>query len=193
MKAVPAEEFLRWAAEKGIRVDEMKLLTMPVPREFARFWVLPHDPTSWPFFIGILLGGLDNWSTGHLWPRSGRWPEFGKAESDNEAVRDVVLRGIGVPSSFSGAMHFDRDEKDALISILFVSLLFGWCVDDDLFFIPDHGCQLMQTDHHDVIHVECLYEERIQELIAHMAGAGYDLPTELPDGTFKLPVWMGKS
>src|SRR5262249_12726767 len=50
MKTVPAEEFSLWAAEKGIRVDETKLLSMPVPREYARFWVLPHDPTSWPFF-----------------------------------------------------------------------------------------------------------------------------------------------
>src|SRR5262249_42430899 len=134
MKTVPAEEFLLWAAEKGIRVDETKLLSMRAPREYSRFWVLPHDPTVWPYFIATSLAGLDEWNTGLLWPRSGRWGEVGQFPPENEAVRDIVLRGVGVPNGFGGAIRFAEDEKDALISILFVSLLFGWCVDDDLFF-----------------------------------------------------------
>jgi len=74
--------------------------------------------------------------------------------------------------------------------VLFVYLTFGWCVDDDLFFIPDHGRQLLQTDHHDVIHVQCTSGERVQRLVHHMAEAGYELPREPPDWTFKRPAWM---
>jgi hypothetical protein len=79
-------------------------------------------------------------------------------------VRDVLLRGAGIPGGWVGAVRFDRGEEDALVAVLYASLAFGWCVDDDLFFIPEHGRQLLQTDHHDVIHVECSSEERVAEL-----------------------------
>ena len=190
MKPIPAEEFLSWAAQRGIHADEAKLFRMLPNRDHARFWVFPPDPAMLPYFVATLLDGLDEWATAFLWPRSGSWPEYGKSQSKNEAVRDVVLRGLGVPSGFSGAMQFDRKEEDALITLLFVYLIFAWCVDDDLVLVPDHGRQLLQTDHHDVIHAECLSEVRIQQLIAHMASEGYDLPTELPDDTFRRPIWM---
>lgn len=80
-----------------------------------------------------------------------------------------------------------------IIAVLYAFLAFGWCVDDDLFFVPDHGQQLLQTDHHDVIHVEWASEERVQRLVAHMADAGYELPRDVPDWTFKCPEWMNDS
>jgi hypothetical protein len=52
---------------------------------------------------------------------------------------------------------------------------------------------LLQTDHHDVIHAECRSEERVRELVAHMAAEGYELPGEPPDWTFKRPAWMGSA
>jgi hypothetical protein len=103
-------------------------------------------------------------------------------------VRDVILRGAGVPSGQAGAIRFGRDEEHILLAVLYANLAFGWCADDDLFFIPDHGRQLLHTDHHDVIHVECESEERVQKLVMHMADAGYELPREPPDGTFKRPA-----
>jgi hypothetical protein len=77
--------------------------------------------------------------------------------------------------------------------VLFAFMAFGWCVDDDLFFIPDHAGQLLQTDHHDVIHAECRSEERVLALVAHMAAEDYELPAEPPDWTFRRPDWMGVS
>jgi hypothetical protein len=103
-----------------------------------------------------------------------------------------VLRGAGVPDGWAGPVRYRREEEEAVIAVLFAYLAFGWCGDDDLFFIPDHGRQLLQTDHHDVIHVECATEERAQELVAHMANEAYPLPTESPDCTFKRPAWMGR-
>jgi hypothetical protein len=197
MQGVPGENFLRWAAGVGIDFDprypDSGCLRLVPPRDHARFWVLPSDPASWPHFIASLLEGLDEWPTGFLWPRSGAWPSCGQSQSYNEGVREVVLRGAGIPDSWTGAIRFDRGEEDALIAVLFAYLAFGWCVDDDLFFVPEHGRQLLQTDHHDVIHVECASEERVQKLITHMAEAGYELPNELPDWTFALPAWMGSA
>jgi hypothetical protein len=63
-------------------------------------------------------------------------------------------------------------------------------VDDDLFVIPAHRRRIVHTDRHGVIHVECRSEQRIPQFVDHMAAEGYDLPTRLPDPTFKRPAWM---
>jgi hypothetical protein len=194
---VPGEDFLRWAAGVGIGFDprypESRLLCLLPPREHARFWVLPPEPSAWPHFAASLLGGLDEWDSGLLWPRSGRWPDPARSHSDQEAVRDVLWRGAGIPGGWAGAVRLGREEEAALVAVLYGALAFGWCVDDDLFFVPGHGRQLLQTDHHDVVHFECASDERVQRLVGHMAAAGYELPTEPPDGTFRRPAWMGRA
>jgi hypothetical protein len=106
-------------------------------------------------------------------------------------VREVILRGAGIPIGLSGAILFGRNEESSILTVLFTSFAFGCCVDDDLYVIPQHGRQIVQTDNHGVVHATCQDEQRIRELVAHMDGAGYELPTELPDGTFKSPSWMG--
>jgi hypothetical protein len=193
MELVPAVEFWKWAAGAAVGVDprypDSGCLSLLPPSAHARFWVVPGDPATWPHFIASLLGGLDEWETGLLWPRSGSWPKSDQSQSYNQGVRDVLLRGAGIGDGWSGAVRFGRDE-DALLAVLFAFVAFGWCVDDDLFFLPDNGQALLQTDHHDVIHVECRSEQRVLELVAHMAEEGYELPTELPDWTFKRPTWM---
>jgi len=195
MDAVTEKDFLRWAAGVGIGFDprypESRSLRLLSPcDQQARFWVFPHDPTSWPYFAGTVLGGLDEWKSGHLWPHSGRWPDLEQSQSYGDAVRNVLLRGAGIPSGWTGAVQFNRDEEDELVAVLFGYQLFGGCEYDDLFFVPDHGRQLLQTDHHDVIHVSCATKERVQKLVIYMAEAGYELPTELPDLTFIRPEWM---
>ena len=60
----------------------------------------------------------------------------------------------------------------------------------DLYFVPDHGRQIVWAGHHDVIHVECADEARIQDLVRHMDAAGFALPTEPPDVASKWPAWM---
>jgi hypothetical protein len=101
-----------------------------------------------------------------------------------------MLRGAGVPAGWDGALRFPYREGAAVATIVFAYQLFGWCVDHDVILIPDHGRQLLQTDHHGVIHVECRTEPRILQFVDHMAAEGYDLPTRLPDPTFKRPAWM---
>jgi len=194
MEAVSGAEFLRWAAGVGVGFDERypdsRYLSLLPPRDHARFWVLPADPATWPHFAASLLSGLDEWAAGLLWPCAGDWPDSRRSKSYNEGVRDVVLRGAGVPDEWRGAVRFERDEENVLLAVLFAYLAFGWGRDDDLFFVPDHGRQLLHTSHHDVIHAQCTSEERVQKLVGHMAKEGYELPTEPPDWTFKRPAWM---
>jgi hypothetical protein len=174
------------------RYPDSGCLRLLPPTDHARFWAVPADPAAWPHVAASLLGGLDEWTTGLLWPRSGSWPQFGRAQSHNDGVRDIVLRGTGIPDGWSGAVRFGRDEEDAIVAVLFAYLAFGWCVDDDLFFFPDHARQMVQADHHAVLHAECRSEVRVLALVAHMAAEGYELPTDPPDWTFKRPAWMGR-
>lgn len=195
MLAVHGDEFLRWAAGAGIGFDprypESRRLSLLPPADHARFWVVPADPATWSHFAATLVGGLEQWAAGYLWPRSGGWPDSRQSQTYNEGVRDVVLRGAGIPDGWAGAVRFQRVDQDALVAVLVAYLAFGWCMDDDLYFVPDHGRQLLQTDHHDVVHAECASEQRVLELVALMTAEGYDLPDEPPDWTFKLPAWMG--
>jgi hypothetical protein len=194
MEAVSRETFFAWAFKLDIGLDphypDSGCLSIVPPRSHARFWVFPGDPAEGFHFAATLLAGLDEWESAHLWPRSGCWPESRKPWPHNEAIRNVVLRGAGVPGGWPGAVRLLHSEEDELLAVLFVYLAFGWCVDDDLFLIPDHGQQLLQTDHHGVIHVECTSEERVLTMVEYMADAGYDLPTEVPDPTFRRPAWM---
>lgn len=59
-----------------------------------------------------------------------------------------------------------------------------------MWFVPDHGRQVVQADHHDVIHAECRDEGQVLALIEHMEQAGYPLSSGPPDATFKWPGWM---
>jgi hypothetical protein len=77
-----------------------------------------------------------------------------------------------------------------VVAALFASLALGGDSCSDLYFVPDHGRQIVWAGHHDAIHVECADEARILELERHMDGAGFALPTEPPDATFKWPAWM---
>src|SRR5690349_19331098 len=128
MEAVSSEEFQRWAAGHGIGVDprypDSGCLRLLPPTDHTRFWEVPADQATWPHFVAALLGGLDDWVTGLLWPRPGRWPEFEKSESYSDRVRDVVLRGAGIPAGWCGAVRFTRDEEDALLAVLFAVLAF---------------------------------------------------------------------
>ena len=175
------EEFL--AADP----DSPYLHLLP-PSDHARFWVVKGDASGWPRFIATILARLDPWDHGFLWPREGVWPDAGS--SRNALVRDVMLRGAGIPANSAGAVRFERGETDALVAVLFAFVTFGWCGEDDLTFVPDHGQQLVQTDHHDVIHVQCRSEERMLEMTAKMLEKGYELPLEPPDWTFIRPAWM---
>jgi hypothetical protein len=48
----------------------------------------------------------------------------------------------------------------------------------------------MQTDHHDVIHASFRNGANLGRYVDDMARAGFPLPTDVPDQTFKTPNWM---
>jgi hypothetical protein len=194
MKAIASDEFLHSLAECNIAFDQRysdaDWITFRQPTNYSRFWVNPLEMSALTHFAGCLIDNLDDWESGFLWPRARRWPTSAQIQSYPDGVIDVVLRGTGVPDGWPGALRFRRRESGDLVSVMLVFMAFGGCGLDDLFFVPDHGQQILQTDHHDVVHVSCTLSERMMNFVSDMSAAGYELPTELPDATFKRPDWM---
>lgn len=185
---ISTAEFLAWAAGLGVgfHPEYPGCLGLLPPRDSTRFWVLPADPAAWPHLIETVLDCVDDWNFGSVWWRSGTW-----VDQEDHPVRSVLWRGAGIPPGWAGAVRFSRDERPAVVAILYASLAFGWHSEDDIYFVPDHGRQVIKTDHHGVLHVTCADDARIGTFVEQMAAADYPLPTEPPDWTFKWPPWMG--
>jgi hypothetical protein len=194
MQAISNEKFLSWASSREIvadmRYSPPQCLTYLPNRPHHRFWIVPERAAALPFFVEHLLAGMDPWSECYLWPRGGRWLQSNATDRMTDRVRDNILTSAGVPLGFEGAVRYSDAETHKLVTAIFAQLVFGWSVVDDLFVVPDHGRQFLQTDHHDVVHVCFADEKQIEPFIAHMAGEKYLLPDEPPDATFKKPDWM---
>jgi hypothetical protein len=194
--AISADEFLAWAAAAGIGFDPRypgtDCLRLLPRRESSRYWMIPDHPYSIPHLLESVLGGMDRWKLGYLWPRGGRWPSGADPGLPSERVRDVVWQALGMPARWAGAARVGRDEQPFVVAALFASLALGGDSTSDLYFVPDHGRQIVWAGHHDVIHVECTDEVRMLEVVRHMEKAGYTLPAEPPDATFRWPSWMSQ-
>ena len=103
----------------------------------------------------------------------------------------VAFKAAGVPDGYAGAVRFAASAANELLAILFLQAAFVCNSFDDLYFVPEHGAQIVMLDHHEVIHVMFARAEMIEPFVQHMADAGYELPTEPPDETFIRPDWMG--
>lgn len=136
---------------------------------------------------------MGDWQTCHVWRHLGRWPDpaHGDPRRVNDAVELQIHKGLGIPLGTPDVLEFDRGERDALVTMLFATTVFGWTTSHDLYVVRDHARQVLQTDHHDVVHVEFAAGGDVAPWHAAMSEAGFDLPDDLPDPTFKRPSWMG--
>lgn len=195
MDIIPTDEFFAWAAGCGIVPDvpppESSWLSFQADIGGERFWVIPERAAGLPFFVNHILSGLEAWNTCYVWPRGGQWVDDRERDRIKDQVYAAILQGAGVPLGERCALRFSANELDRLVTLVFARLVFGWSVPDDVFIIPDHGRQIVQTDHHDVVHVRFRDGAMLGGFIEHMASEKYLLPEEPPDGTFKRPDWMG--
>ena len=195
MDLISQDEFLAWARSLSIgpdgRYSPPECLVYVPYRSHHRFWEAPGRAAGVPFFAAHMLAGLGRWSQCYVWPRGGRWPESDEEDVGvGEAVHGVILGSAGVPAGHVGAVRYGSDEMDRLLTLVFGQVLFGCCVRDDVFVIPDHGRFILYVDHHDVIHVEFRDGADIAAYVEHMANEKYFLPDEVPDETFKRPGWL---
>jgi len=196
MKTVTEEEFLRWASTKGLGLDprypRSAVLDFRDGSE-SRFWEVPREPERRPCFLASLIDLMGDWQTCYVWRHLGSWPDPKHLDTDrmDDGVELLILKGLGVPLGSSAVLQFPRADRESLVTLLFSTTIFGRSVGEDLYVVPDHARQLLQTDHHNVVHVSLADSRDLHRWIAKMSAEGFDLPDEPPDATFKRPAWMG--
>jgi hypothetical protein len=135
---------------------------------------------------------MGNWQMCYVWRHLGRWPDPNTVDVRrvNDVVECRILQGLGVPLGTADVVIVERSELPTLTTLLFSTTVFGWSVGEDLYVVPDHGRQVLQTDHHEVVHVSFRDAREIDHWVSEMAQRGFDLPEDVPDSTFKRPSWM---
>ena len=186
--------FLSWADGAGLRLDpqypQSAVLVFRHDLHHDRFWEIPPEPERRPYFIVSLLELMGDWQECYAWRHLGRWPESADPRRSNDVVELRILEGLGLPLGTADVVTFERAELDTLVTLVFSTTVFGCSVGDDLYIVPDHARCIVQTDHHDVIHVSCRSSAEVERWVEHMERRGFPLPEELPDPTFKKPGWM---
>ena len=189
MKTVDNATFLAEMQAAGIIVEPGWFrLSFGRYDETDRFWTWPWPPQD---LAGLLTAVLQHIApTVHCdaWRPGGVWHEDDPAYTDS--VREVLLRGFDIPRDHCGALRFARNEAAAVTALVLAFGVAGWNVNDDLCLVPDNHDFIVRISHHAVLHVECRTAELVEPLVRHMASQGWDLPTDVPDPTFKIPTWM---
>jgi hypothetical protein len=198
MQWITEEAFLELARQAGIEFDpkypRARSLTF-LPNEESRFWTRPTEPSDWPRFVSAALraaGAVDRVAVMRRrnWPQSTAVGLPQQREMQPDRTVALLYGALGIPDSGPGAIVFDPAERDRLIALIVCSFieLFG-----DLYVLPARGNALLQFTHHEVVHISCPTAEGIAAVVTAMSAAKYDLPTELPDSTFKQPAWMKRN
>jgi hypothetical protein len=194
MKQLAETEFLRWAELAGFRLDERypqsAVLTLQPDPQLNRYWDVPHQPERRPYFIASILELMGDWRSCYVWRHLGSWPESVDASRINDVVEHRILKGLGLPLGTADVVEIAREESDTLVTLIFTTTIFGWSVGEDLYVVPSHGRYLVQTDHHDAIHVCFRAPEDLEHWVEVMDTRGFPLPDEVLDATFKQPSWM---
>jgi hypothetical protein len=96
---------------------------------------------------------MGDWQECYVWRHLGSWPKSADSLRINDVVELQILEGLGLPMGSGDIVSFDRTELNRLVTLMFSTTIFGWSVGEDLYVVPDHANCILQTDHHDVIHV----------------------------------------
>jgi hypothetical protein len=187
-------EFLAWAERAGLALDprypQSAVLRFRPDPDHSRFWEVPAEPERRPHFIASMLELMGDWQWCRVWRHLGSWPDQISPGRINDVVERCILGALGLPLGTAAVVEFTSAEFDKLLTLLFTTTIFGWSVGEDLYVVPDHGRHLLQTDHHDVIHVSFRSEDETNRWVAEMNRRRFPLPDEVPDPTFKQPRWM---
>lgn len=198
MRALTEAEFLSWSADRGLALDpqypDSAVLSFRSGSTDARFWEIPDRPERRPYFLASLLDLLGDWKSCFAWRHLGSWPALEHIDSEriNDVIEYQILKGIGLPMGSGSVVEFARGDHPALVTLLFSTTIFGWSVGEDLYVVPDNARFILQTDHHNVVHVEFRDANDVDRWVAEMEKRGFPLPEETPDETFKQPDWMPK-
>jgi hypothetical protein len=193
MELASSDAFLKWAKQHGVGLHPKypELLAFVPEKGDSRFWPTPFGAQELLAFMLILLDALDPWQSCWVYKRTGAWT-FAAAEGADahDQAQDIVTRWLGIPQGYQGSVRFDEEDRARLVTLLVVQELFGWNVEHDFYFVPDHGQQFMWLDHEDALWVFFADTGRVEPFVQRMASFGYELPKE-PPSPIVWQHWMG--
>lgn len=196
MKSLAEADFLRWAEDRDLAVDaryaKMAILEFRPASDHERFWCIPDQARRRPHFIASILELAGPWDTCFAWRHLGSWPSQERLDPrrTNDTIEFELLKGIGIPLGTAEVPEFQDGDLYSLVSLLFVTSIFGWSVGEDLYVVPDNAQYILMMSHHGVVHVKFRNEGNIDTWVSKMTERGFPLPDDPPDETFKRPSWM---
>jgi hypothetical protein len=188
------DAFRSWASGVGIDAEDQKIsegryacsLSFRSGAAEGRYWITPWETKQLLVFITTLLDAVSPWEFCWTLKREGVWSDDGDGDG-----MEVVLRSLGIPPSFDGAMRYDRSERGALTLLMVTQIAFGWCGYYDIYVVPSHGRQMVLTDDDGITDALFADEATLLHAIQQMAAAGFPLPDAPPDEMFPWQPWMG--
>lgn len=197
IRTLAPEAFTAWAADRGIgrnpkypQSDHLAFTAGGV----SRHWPYPSAASTVPHFVATLLSAVRPNDRYWVFPDRGVWSLGREAESwPQTRVWTTAVHAIGVPVGLRGAVGFNSTDWNALCAMLFLQITLGPSVLIDTIVIPENGSAILYFEHHHVVWVALRDQTSLDAVIAAMDRAGYPLPTEPPDDTFKPVPWMAKA
>ena len=197
MRIVTNDDFLSWAAEHGIGPDprfahSQYLMFLHRERD-SRFWEYPEDPGTVPHFVSSVVDAAGLGSGCWIYPGVGYWHLGQPADSwPVGRTRRAILEALGIPAGHVGAVEVADAERSTLEAILSLQVMLGPAAMIDAVAIPADGTAVLFFEHNRVVHAEFSDSARLHAAVRDLARAGYELPAELPDQTFKPVSWLAK-
>ena len=196
MQVIAESTFRPWLAEAGIRpharFQSSDVLVFEQGEDLSRFWFPSFVPSDLPGFVLTALEAASADGPHYLMRRGGgSWyePDPETAPGSNVII-DALLRAAGVPQDAAGALRFEKTDWKALNIVVLAHYVHGWSVGEDLhMFGEERDCAIV-TSHHGELRVAFPNHPRLERFREHMLRAGYDLPAQVPDVTFKSPAWL---
>ena len=177
MELIATEEFLAWANVHGIgwdprypRAQQLSFLATP---GHWRTWETPAT-AALAWFTHLVLQTVRDDGDLVLYPRDGgRWYTGGDTTPWPNQALDQVVRGVGIPSDFTGAARFAASEIASPVTLAAASLVFGWGTGEDFYVVPDSANAILMTSHHREIYGAFRSRDERDRFTARLVEAGY--------------------
>ena len=80
----------------------------------------------------------------------------------------AIFSACGVRANGDEVVEAEEAERDAVESLLFLSLVHGGTVSDDVFLVPDHAKVILYADHHEALHASFANAEFMRDYLAQI-------------------------
>src|SRR6516162_5294282 len=144
MTALPEKEFVEWLKARELTWDEQYgYIDFKSGETDERFWTLPERGARVVYLIAFILDSLDSWNYLMVCRQgAGGWHTGHDAPSIIDFVHDQIVSSTSIPKDFRGVLRVEKSDEVAITTLLFNQLMFGWCMWDDVYVIPDHARQI---------------------------------------------------